>query len=463
MSRDGDFYCSLILYFTEMVHTFDVDGRYYLFDAESGSLHICDALTSQVVKKINGEPYDLAGADEEAVREIEEEIKKLKEDGLLYTEEKREVPIKSDLVKALCLHICHDCNLSCKYCFAGKGRYKGKAEYMTFDVAKRAVDFLISNSGNRKILEMDFFGGEPLMNLDVVKRTVEYAKKEGGKTGKTFLFTLTTNGVLLNDETADYLNREMENVVLSVDGRKEVHDGVRQTVNGKGSYEVIIDNIKKFVKKRGDRRYYVRGTFTNRNLDFSNDVLALADMGLDQISLEPVVLGEGDELYIGKDKLPVIREEYRKLSRIYLERKKKGEKLFNFFHFNIDLEGGVCLKKRVSACGAGNEYFSVTPNGDIYPCHQFASNPEYKMGDVFTGKLDENIRAIFKNSSLYTKEKCKDCFAKYHCSGGCAANNANFNGDINLPYEITCEMMKARMECALHIYAEAKSGTKTEK
>lgn len=440
-----------------MVHTFNIDGKFYLFDVESGSLHLCDQLTSEVVKKLNGEPYDLTGADEPAVKEIEEEILQLKKDGLLYTPLKEERPIKSDLVKALCLHICHDCNLSCKYCFAGKGKYKGKAEYMSFDVAKRAVDFLISNSGNRKILEMDFFGGEPLMNLDVVKQTVEYAKKEGEKAGKKFLFTLTTNGVLLNGETAKWLNDEMENVVLSVDGRKEVHDGVRKTVNGKGSYEVIIDNIKRFVKMRGDKHYYVRGTFTGKNLDFGNDVIALADMGLGQISLEPVVLDSTDELYIGEKDLPKIREEYRRLSKVYLDRRKNGEPLFNFFHFNIDLEGGVCLKKRVSACGAGNEYFSVTPVGDIFPCHQFASNPAYKMGNVFEGKINEEIRSIFKNSSLYTKEKCKDCFAKYHCSGGCAANNVNFNGDVNKPYEITCDMMKARMECAMHIYSEKKS------
>ncbi len=439
-----------------MVHTFDIDGHYYLFDSESGALHICDALTSEVVKKINGLAYNLDGVDQEVVKDIEEEIALLKEEGVLFSEQKEQAPIKSNLVKALCLHICHDCNLSCKYCFAGKGKYKGKAEYMSEEVALKAVDFLIANSGNRKILEMDFFGGEPLMNLDVVKKTVEYAKEQGAKHGKTFLFTLTTNGVLLNDQTADYLNREMENVVLSVDGRKEVHDGVRQTVNGKGSYEVIIDNIKKFVQKRGDKHYYVRGTFTNSNIDFADDVVALADMGLTEISLEPVVLDTKDELYIGEELLPKIKDEYKRLANIYLERKKKGERLFNFFHFNIDLEGGVCLKKRVSACGAGNEYFSVTPTGDIFPCHQFASYPQYKMGNVFEGKLNEDIRNIFRNANLYTKEKCKDCFAKYHCSGGCAANNIIFNGDINKPYEITCDMMKARTECAMHLYALSK-------
>lgn len=440
-----------------MVHTFEFDGRYYLFDVESSSLHLCDALTSEVIKKLNGEPYDFQGVEKSITDDIEQEIYALKEQGLLYSEPKDERPIKSDLVKALCLHICHDCNLSCQYCFAGKGKYKGKAEYMSFEVARRAVDFLIANSGNRKILEMDFFGGEPLMNLDVVKKTVSYAKEQGAKSGKTFLFTLTTNGVLLNKETTDYLNAEMENVVLSLDGRKEVHDGVRKTVNGKGSYEVIINNICNFIKSRGDKHYYVRGTFTNKNLDFGNDVLALFDdAGAKHISLEPVVTSPDDELYIGKDKLPAIREEYRRLARVYLERREKGLPLFNFFHFAIDLEGGVCLKKRVSACGAGNEYFSVTPSGDIFPCHQFADKPQYKMGNVFEGKIDEEIRSIFKNSSLYTKEKCKDCFAKYHCSGGCAANNVAFCGDVNKPYEITCEMMKARMECAMHLYSVKK-------
>jgi uncharacterized protein len=328
---------------------------------------------------------------------------------------------------------------------------------MTFEVAKAAIDFLIKNSGKRKILETDFFGGEPLMNLDVVKKTVEYAKKEAEKVGKTFLFTLTTNGVLLNGETAKWLNDEMENVVLSVDGRRSTDDGVRKTVNGKGSYDVIIENIKNFVKMRGDKHYYVRGTYTNKNLDFGADVLALADDGLTEISLEPVVLEKGHPLYIGKESLPAIKEEYRKLAKEYLRRREKGERLFNFFHFNIDLEGGVCLRKRVSACGAGNEYFSVTPNGNIFPCHQFANEKEYLMGNVFDGVINEDIRKIFRDNNLYTKKKCENCFAKYHCSGGCAANNIHFGGDINTPYEITCDMMKARMECALHIYAEKKN------
>ena len=284
-----------------MVHTFSADGTFYLFDNASGALHICDALTAEVVKKRNGEPYDLRGVKEEDVKEIEEEIAELEKQGVLFAEEEKEIPAKSEEIKALCLHICHDCNLRCEYCFAGQGNYKGRSEYMSFEVAKAAVDFLIANSGKRKILETDFFGGEPLMNLAVVKQTVDYAKAQGKAHGKKFLFTLTTNGVLLDEETARYLNEEMENVVLSIDGRKEVHDGVRKTVNGKGSYDVIIENITRFVKMRGDRHYYVRGTFTKKNLDFGNDVLYLADKGLTEISLEPVVTDENSPLYISEE------------------------------------------------------------------------------------------------------------------------------------------------------------------
>ncbi len=435
-----------------MVHTFEFDGTYYLFDTSNCSLHICDALTGEVVKKRSGKPYDFYGAPLEAVTEIEKELDELTTQGLLFGKDPDEVPVKSDLVKALCLHICHDCNLACKYCFASEGAYKGVRSMMSEEVALKAVDFLIENSGNRKTLEMDFFGGEPLMNFDVVKKTVEYAKRRAAERGKTFLFTMTTNGVLLKGETAEWLNREMENVVLSLDGRREVHDAVRKTVNGKGSYDVVFENIRRFVEKRGDKQFYVRGTYTGKNLDFGEDVLYLADQGFHIISMEPVVLPEDHELHIPDQKLPEIREEYRRLAREYLKRRKEG-KGFCFFHFEIDLEGGPCLRKRVSACGAGNEYFSVTPTGDIFPCHQFADNPKYKMGNVFDGKLNPEIRSIFRDSSLYTREGCEDCFARFHCSGGCAANNANFNGDVNKPYKPTCEMMKARMECALHVYA----------
>lgn len=438
-----------------MVHCFSFDNDYYLYDVASGSLHKCDALTCQVINKMQGLPYDFGGVEQSVIEEIEGEIKELKEQGLILQDDVKVVPPKSEHVKALCLHICHDCNLRCKYCFAGTGDYKGHREFMSEEVALKAVDFLIENSGNRKILEMDFFGGEPLMNFDVVKKTVEYANQKAGALGKKFLFTMTTNGVLLKGEIAEWLNENMENVVLSLDGRQEVHDNVRKTVNGKGSFEVIIQNFKDFVAKRGDKSYYIRGTFTNQNLDFAKDVLFMADSGFKEISLEPVVLDKDHELAISDDMLPEIKEEYKRLAREYIKRRKEG-KGFHFFHFTIDLEGGPCLAKRVNACGAGNEYFSVTPVGDIYPCHQFADKPEFYMGNVFEGKINPEIRAKFKNSSLFTREGCEDCFARYHCSGGCAANNYIFNGDINKPYKQTCEMLKARTECAMHILSSLK-------
>lgn len=294
------------------------------------------------------------------------------------------------------------------------------------------------------------------MNLGVVKQTVEYAKEQGEKYDKTFLFTLTTNGVLLNEETAKWLNEEMENVVMSIDGRREVHDKIRKTLNGKGTFDIIIDNFKRFVAMRGEgKSYYVRGTFTNQNLDFGRDIEFLAEQGFKEISVEPVVLPKGSPLAIPDEALPAIREEYRRLSKEYIKRKKEGRG-FNFFHFVVDIEGGPCLTKRVNACGAGNEYLSITPKGDIYPCHQFSDNPKFYMGNVFEGKIDPSVRSIFKNSSLFTREKCGDCFAKYHCSGGCAANNYNFNGDVNKPFEQTCDMMRSRLECALHILAQTK-------
>lgn len=438
-----------------MVHCFSFDNDYYLYDVASGSLHKCDALTCQVINKMQGKPYDFGGVEESVIEEIESEIKELKEQGILMQDDVKVAPPKSEHVKALCLHICHDCNLRCKYCFAGTGDYKGHREMMSEEVALKAIDFLIENSGNRKILETDFFGGEPLLNFEVVKKTVEYANEKAKALGKKFLFTMTTNGVLLRGEIADWLNENMENVVLSLDGRKEVHDEVRKTVNGKGSFEVIIENFKNFVANRGNKSYYIRGTFTNKNLDFAKDVLFMADSGFKEISLEPVVLEKGHELEITDEMLPQIKEEYKRLAREYIERRKKGNG-FHFFHFTIDLEGGPCLSKRVNACGAGNEYFSITPVGDIYPCHQFADKPEFYMGNVFEGKINEEIRAKFKNSSLFTREGCEDCFARYHCSGGCAANNYAFNGDINKPFKQTCEMLKARTECAMHILSKLK-------
>ena len=431
-----------------MIHIFSYHDHYYIYDVGSGSLHECDEKTARVLE---GDKTDVS---DEELKAILEDAEALKEQGLLYKEEVKAYPMKSHEVKALCLHVSHDCNLRCKYCFADEGAYHSKREVMSRETAFAAIDFLLRESGKRKVLEVDFFGGEPLMNLGVVKDTVYYAKEQAAKLGKRFLFTTTTNGLLLDDETIKFFNEEMENVVLSLDGRPEVHDAVRKTVNGKGSFDLVIEKIKKFVRSRGDKHYYVRGTFTAKNLDFAKDVLFLADQGFDSISMEPVVT-DIPELQIREEHLPRIEKEYENLCEAYLEREEKGEG-FNFFHFNIDLEGGPCLSKRVSACGAGNEYFSVVPNGDIYPCHQFAGDSKWKMGSVFEGTLDEKIRSKFAESCLFTRKKCENCFAKFICSGGCSANNYHYNGDIEEPYAMTCAMMKKRIECAMHILAARK-------
>lgn len=438
-----------------MVHTFSFKNKHYIYDTGSGSLHECDENTAHYLR---GEPISVS---ENELREILSDIEHLKEQNLLYAEETKERPVKRSQMKALCLHICHDCNMRCRYCFADEGAYHQKREMMSLETAKAAVDMLIRESGERKVLEIDFFGGEPFMNFSVIRDTVYYAKAEAEKRGKRFLFTTTTNALLLNDEIIKFCNEEMENVVLSIDGRKEVHDAIRKTVNGKGSFDIVIEKIKTFVKARGDRHYYVRGTFTAKNLDFSKDVLFLADSGFDSISMEPVVT-EIDDLQIKEEHLPAIEREYEVLAERYLEYERAG-KGFNFFHFNVDLEGGPCLEKRVSACGAGNEYFSVVPSGDIYPCHQFAGDSRFLMGNVFAGEINAEIRSRFAQSCLFTRKKCEDCFAKFICSGGCSANNFHYNGSIDEPYAMTCAMMKKRVECALHILAERKSCENTAK
>ncbi len=437
-----------------MVHIFNYKNKYYCYDSGSGSLHECDEQTALYVKAKYETHGELPRLSSEKIEEIERGISSLKEEGLFLKEEVSVPPLKSGEIKALCLHICHDCNLRCRYCFADEGAYHSVREFMSEDTAKRAIDFLIANSGARKVLEVDFFGGEPLMCLETIKNVVAYARGEGEKAGKKFLFTTTTNALLLDDDAIDFFNREMENVVLSLDGRKEVHDAIRKTKNGKGSFDYVIENVKKFVRSRGDKSYYVRGTFTAKNLDFSKDVIFLAENGFDSISMEPVVT-DIDDLAIKEEHLPAVLDEYENLCEEYLGKYDKGEG-FNFFHFNIDLEGGVCLRKKVSACGAGNEYFSVVPNGDIYPCHQFAGDKDFYMGNVFEGISVESIRDKFASSSLFTREECGDCFAKFICSGGCAANNYHYRGDINKPYKITCEMMKKRIECGMHVLAHKK-------
>lgn len=437
-----------------MIHIFNYKDKNYIFDTGSSSLHECDKATADYLKAQNGEDVDITYISDEQLKEILTDVDSLKEAGLLGKEDVKAYPMKSREIKALCLHVCHDCNFRCRYCFADEGAYHSAREAMSVETAKKAIDFLIENSGNRKVLEADFFGGEPLMYLDVIKETVAYARKRGEETGKKFLFTTTTNALLLNDETIDFFNREMENVVLSLDGRKEVHDAIRKSVNGKGTFDLILPKIKKFVQMRGDKSYYVRGTFTAKNLDFAKDVLFIADQGVDSISMEPVVT-ELEDLQIREEHIPAINAEYENLCDEYLKRHAEG-KGFNFFHFNIDLEGGPCLSKRVSACGAGNEYFSVVPNGDLYPCHQFASDKEFRMGSVYEGIVRPDLREKFQNSCLFTREGCDDCFARFICSGGCNANNYHYNGDINKPYAITCEMMKKRIECGMHALAMKK-------
>lgn len=433
-----------------MIHIFSYKDKNYIYDSGSGSLHECDKDTADYIKyKYENGPE--VKFDSEKTALIERDVEELEKAGLFLRKEIDAYPIKSNEVKALCIHICHDCNLRCRYCFADEGAYHSEREFMSYETAVKAVDFLLANSGNRKVLEIDFFGGEPLMCLETIKKVVDYAREKGDALGKKFLFTTTTNALLLDDDAIDFFNREMENVVLSLDGRKEVHDAIRKTKNGKGSFDYVIENVKKFVKSRGNKSYYVRGTFTSKNLDFSKDVIFLAENGFDSISMEPVVT-DIDDLAIKDEHIPQVLEEYENLCDKYLEKYEKGEG-FNFFHFNIDLEGGVCLQKKVSACGAGNEYFSVVPNGDIYPCHQFAGDKDFLMGNVYEGKLNPAIREKFASSCLFTREGCKDCFAKFICSGGCSANNYHFEGDVNKPYKATCEMMKKRIECGMHVLA----------
>lgn len=446
-----------------MVHAFKFAYRgkayHFLWDNESGSLHNVDKVAFLYAKKRYGQAFEdkeeeeFSSIADEDIKELDEEFDELEKSGVLnspcdtYAKKKRVGEIK-----ALCLHICNDCNLRCRYCFADEGTYHtSDRAFMSEEVGKKAIDFLIAHSGKRKNLEVDFFGGEPLMNLNVVKAIVDYARSKEAESGKHFDFTMTTNCVLLNDETIKWLNEEMHNVVLSIDGRHDVHSAVRKAVNGKDCYDLIANNAMKFAKVRGDKSYYVRGTFTAKNLDFASDVLALNDMGFDQISIEPVVT-DIEDLKITKEHLPAILKEYERLAENYIDR-RKGEKWFNFFHFMIDLEGGPCLVKRLTGCGSGCEYLAITPKGGIYPCHQFAENSEYYMGNVFDGDVDMSISDKFADNIVTNKPDCSGCMAKYYCSGGCVANNLNYAGDMSKPYDISCEMMRKRLELSLAINA----------
>ena len=409
-----------------MVHSFKVNGEYFVFDSESGSLHTADKLVFALLND-NKEILSQYSADETA--EAQAEIEALKEKGLLFSAPQTSVGenYEAGIVKSLCLHLSHDCNLRCRYCFANQGDYHGKRENMPLNVALKAVDMLIAKSGSVKNLEMDFFGGEPLMNFDVLRQTVSYAKEQAQKAGKIFKFTCTTNGLLLDREKSDYLNEEMDNVVLSLDGRREVNDFARPCPNGRGSFDLIVDNFRYFRSIRGNKSYFLRGTFTHFNTDFAKDVLFMRELGFEQLSVEPAVLPRGSEMEIKDSDLPEIFGQYEELAKQYVKLRKKPETWFSFFHFNIDLENGPCLKKRLKGCGAGCEYLAVVPDGGVYPCHQFAGEKEYLLGNVFDMNLDESKRKIFASSNLFSKEDCKDCWAKYLCSGGCSANAVHFN------------------------------------
>ncbi|MBR0381890.1 MAG: thioether cross-link-forming SCIFF peptide maturase [Eubacterium sp.] len=444
-----------------MVHQYKNNGYNIVMDVCSGAVHVVDDVTYDVIALYEDHTFEeIRDRLVYPLSEIEDsyaQVKELVDEGLLFTEDIyedyiKEIKNRKTVVKALCLHIAHDCNLACRYCFAEEGEYKGHRAMMSPEVGKQALDFLIESSGNRRNLEVDFFGGEPTMNFDTVKEIVRYGREREKESGKHFRFTFTTNGLILDDDMMDFANREMDNVVMSIDGRKEVHDAMRPTRNGKPSYDLIMPKFQRFARFRKQQRYYVRGTFTNRNLDFSEDVLHLADMGFEQISMEPVVGDENAVYGIREEHLPQIFEEYDKLAREMIQRRKEGRG-FNFFHFMIDLSGGPCVAKRLSGCGSGTEYLAVTPWGDLYPCHQFVGDEKFLLGNVKDGIIRSDICDDFRRNNVYTKSKCRDCFARFYCSGGCPANSYHLHGTIHDCHDLSCEMERKRVECAIMIKA----------
>ncbi|WP_050618410.1 thioether cross-link-forming SCIFF peptide maturase [Intestinimonas massiliensis (ex Afouda et al. 2020)] len=448
-----------------MVHTFEALGVKLAVDVNSGAVHVLDDLTYRLLPLVEPPmaehcpPELLARLPEyrtEAVEEGWQDLRELAGNGLLFVEDDYVDPAaatalqQSAPIKALCLHVSHDCNLRCQYCFASTGDFGTGRKIMDIETAKRAIDFVIQRSGSRRNIEVDFFGGEPLMAMDTVKATVAYARSIEKKAGKCFRFTITTNGVLLDDENIDYINREMSNAVLSLDGRPQVNDRMRKTVNGKGSYEVIVPKFQKLVAGRGTKDYYLRGTFTHYNLDFAEDVMHMADLGFRNVSVEPVVGKETCGYALKDEDLPVVLEQYEKLAE-----KLKDRTDVNFFHFNVDLAQGPCVIKRLRGCGAGCEYVAVTPEGDIYPCHQFVGNPAYKIGSLSDGSFDMELSHRFSCLNIYTREECRDCWARFYCSGGCSASNLLVNGDIKKPNHVGCEMERKRLECAIALKALA--------
>jgi len=444
-----------------LIHKFKQGEDFILLDVESGAVHIIDEMIFDLLETFTGEndseviqtwqkkynPAEISGALGELHELIDAEE--------LFTPEIETVPTfaSAGIVKSLCLMVAQDCNLRCKYCFGDEGTY-GHRAIMSEEVGRAAVDFIIKNSKIRKHCEIDFFGGEPLLNLKTVKAVTNYVREQEKITGKIFKLTLTTNGMLLDEKVTDWLNENNISLVLSLDGRKEIHDAMRPTISGKGSYDIALKNFKHFVKSRGGENYYLRGTYTNKNLDFAKDVESLADEGFEILSVEPVVLKNSPLALTEKD-LPKIFAEYDRLTEFYLNRQAEGRG-FNFFHFNVDLNNGPCVAKRLSGCGAGHEYFAVAENGDLYPCHQFVGRGKYKLGNVFEGVEDsaKHWTKYFRETNILNKKKCRDCWAKFFCSGGCHANADLFNNDIRKPYDIGCEIQKKRLECAIYVQAK---------
>ena len=453
-----------------MLHQFKLNGYNIVLDTCSGAVHVVDDVAYDIIAEYESrsrddivrhmlEKYsDRADVTEEDVNACIDDITALKEDGQLFTPDTFEDMAgtfkerSGNVIKALCLHVAHTCNLNCSYCFASQGKYHGERALMSFEVGKRAIDFLIENSGERRNLEVDFFGGEPLMNWDVVKQIVEYARSVEKQRGKNFRFTLTTNGVLIDDDVIEFSNREMSNVVLSLDGRKEIHDATRVDYAGNGSYDRIVPKFHKLVASRGGKNYYMRGTFTHRNPDFTNDVFHMADLGFTELSMEPVVCSPDDPMALTPEDIEIVKEQYEILAKEMLKREKEGRG-FTFYHYMIDLTAGPCIYKRISGCGSGTEYMAVTPWGDLYPCHQFVGEESYKLGDIWNGVTNDALRDDFRCCNAYARPECKDCWAKLYCSGGCAANAYHASGSIRGVYKPGCELFKKRIECAIMIKA----------
>lgn len=447
-----------------MIHKFRLNNLNIVIDVNSGAIHIVDDVFYEVIDVYAGATLKEVlnklenKFDHLEIEEAYFETSKLVNDSVLFSKDYHidvlpTIKNRNPVVKALCLHIAHDCNLKCKYCFAEEGEYGGKRELMSFEVGKAALDYVVKNSGNRRNIEIDFFGGEPLMNFDVVKQIVSYGRELEKIHDKIFRFTLTTNGLLLNDEIIEYINKNMHNIVISLDGRKEINDLMRPNMRNGGSYDIIVPKFKKLAEARNQDNYYIRGTFTKNNLDFYEDVIHMADLGFKQISIEPVVSETEEDYSISEVDLKKIYTEYEKLAIELCKRRKDGVDDFNFFHFNVDLTGGPCMAKRVVGCGAGTEYLAVTPSGELFPCHQFVGDDEFKIGNVFDGVLNTTCISKFDDCNIFNKDDCKDCWCKYFCSGGCAANGHSINKDILKPYAIACEMQKKRVECGIMLKA----------